>query len=401
MRSSPIASPDAYERLVDRLLASPHYGERWGRHWLDLARYADSNGYTRDFGRQIWKYRDWVIDAINRDLPFDQFTIEQIAGDMLPEATRGATRRDRLSPQHADQRRRRHRPGAVPRRGGGRSREHDRLGVAGPDGRLRPLPLRTSTTRSRRSSSTSSSPCSTTATSRRSKCRRGCSVERGELARREQIRGEIKAAGRGAREAAAGAGSRAAGVGSDGHAAAAGPAAGAGAGGVRHEVRQARREEQEDDRGLLPADGRWPGRRFRSCSRSSSCAKREPKIPTTMILRERTEPRETFVHKRGDFLDRGAGCDRRRAGGAAAAAAGSSEQAQSARFRPLARVGRESADAARVDEPRLAKVLWPRPGRDGRRFRHARDAADASGTARLAGDRVRRPRLGRRKRCTG
>jgi hypothetical protein len=79
--------PDAYERLVDRLLASPAYGERWGRHWLDLARYADSNGYTRDFGREIWKYREWVIDAINRDLPFDQFTIEQIAGDMLPGAT--------------------------------------------------------------------------------------------------------------------------------------------------------------------------------------------------------------------------------------------------------------------------------------------------------------------------
>jgi mono/diheme cytochrome c family protein len=81
------SNPDAYERLVDRLLASPHYGERWGRHWLDLARYADSNGFTRDFARSIWKYRDWVIDATNRDLPFDQFAIEQIAGDMLPGAT--------------------------------------------------------------------------------------------------------------------------------------------------------------------------------------------------------------------------------------------------------------------------------------------------------------------------
>jgi mono/diheme cytochrome c family protein len=80
-------SPDAYERLVDRTLASPAYGERWGRHWLDLARYADSNGYTRDFGREIWKYRDWVIGAVNRDLPFDQFTIEQFAGDLLPNPT--------------------------------------------------------------------------------------------------------------------------------------------------------------------------------------------------------------------------------------------------------------------------------------------------------------------------
>ena len=79
---------NAYELLVERLLASPHYGERWGRHWLDLARYADSNGFTRDFARSIWKYRDWVIESINSDKPFDQFTIEQIAGDMLPDATR-------------------------------------------------------------------------------------------------------------------------------------------------------------------------------------------------------------------------------------------------------------------------------------------------------------------------
>ncbi|HET9318930.1 MAG TPA: DUF1549 domain-containing protein, partial [Bryobacteraceae bacterium] len=80
-------SPDAYERVVDRLLASPHYGERWGRIWLDVARYADSDGYTIDAPRQVWKYRDWVINALNRDMPFDQFAIEQIAGDMLPNPT--------------------------------------------------------------------------------------------------------------------------------------------------------------------------------------------------------------------------------------------------------------------------------------------------------------------------
>jgi len=79
--------PLAYEKLVDRLLASPHYGERQARHWLDLARYADSNGYTIDGKRSIWPWRDWVINAFNRDMPFDQFTIEQIAGDMLPKAT--------------------------------------------------------------------------------------------------------------------------------------------------------------------------------------------------------------------------------------------------------------------------------------------------------------------------
>jgi Protein of unknown function (DUF1553)/Protein of unknown function (DUF1549)/Planctomycete cytochrome C len=80
-------SPEAYDKVVDRLLASPHYGERWARPWLDLARYADTNGYEKDNRRAIWKYRDWVIDALNRDLPFDRFTIEQIAGDMLPNAT--------------------------------------------------------------------------------------------------------------------------------------------------------------------------------------------------------------------------------------------------------------------------------------------------------------------------
>ncbi|MCA9175700.1 MAG: PSD1 domain-containing protein [Planctomycetales bacterium] len=77
--------PGAYERLVDRLLASPHFGERWGRHWLDLARYADSDGYLGDSERtHAWVYREWVIDAINRDQPFDRFSIEQLAGDLLP-----------------------------------------------------------------------------------------------------------------------------------------------------------------------------------------------------------------------------------------------------------------------------------------------------------------------------
>ena len=79
--------PKAYEKLVDTLLASQHYGERWGRLWLDLARYSDTNGYEKDRPRSIWPYRDWVINALNADMPFDQFTIEQLAGDMLPGAT--------------------------------------------------------------------------------------------------------------------------------------------------------------------------------------------------------------------------------------------------------------------------------------------------------------------------
>jgi len=74
---------DAYVRLVERLLNSPHYGERWGRWWLDVARYADSNGYSIDAPRSIWKYRDWVITALNRDLPYDQFVTWQLAGDLL------------------------------------------------------------------------------------------------------------------------------------------------------------------------------------------------------------------------------------------------------------------------------------------------------------------------------
>lgn len=83
------SSPEAYERVVDRLLASPHYGEKWARHWLDLARYADSDGYEKDLPRPYaWRWRHWVIDALNRNMPFDRFTLEQIAGDQLPNATR-------------------------------------------------------------------------------------------------------------------------------------------------------------------------------------------------------------------------------------------------------------------------------------------------------------------------
>jgi len=79
--------PDAYPRLIDRLLATPAYGEHWARKWLDLARYADSQGYAQDEPRTIWRYRDWLIDALNRDMPYDQFTAEQLAGDLLPHPT--------------------------------------------------------------------------------------------------------------------------------------------------------------------------------------------------------------------------------------------------------------------------------------------------------------------------
>ena len=79
--------PNAYEKQVDRLLASPHYGERWARVWLDAARFADSNGYEKDAPRSVWFYRDWVIRAFNQDLPYNQFVIDQIGGDLLPNPT--------------------------------------------------------------------------------------------------------------------------------------------------------------------------------------------------------------------------------------------------------------------------------------------------------------------------
>ena len=81
-------SENAWEKLIDRLLASPHYGERWGRHWLDVARYADSNGYEHDFDRpNAWRYRDYVIRSFNGDTPWNQFLPEQLAEDELETAT--------------------------------------------------------------------------------------------------------------------------------------------------------------------------------------------------------------------------------------------------------------------------------------------------------------------------
>ena len=80
-------SPNAYEKVVDRLLASPHYGEQRAHYWLDAARYADTNGLHFDNYREMWTYRDWVIKAFNKNMPFDQFTVEQLAGDLLPNAT--------------------------------------------------------------------------------------------------------------------------------------------------------------------------------------------------------------------------------------------------------------------------------------------------------------------------
>lgn len=79
-------TPEAYEKLVDRLLASPQFGERWAWDWLDAARYADTNGFQGDPERKMWPWRDWVIRAFNQNMPYDRFTVEQLAGDLFPGA---------------------------------------------------------------------------------------------------------------------------------------------------------------------------------------------------------------------------------------------------------------------------------------------------------------------------
>ncbi len=163
-------SPRAYEKLVDKLLAKPAYGEHWARLWLDLARYADSAGYADDPQRTIWKYRDWVINALNANKPFDQFTIEQLAGDLLPKPDDRSTRRDRVPPQHDDEQRGRHQRRGVPQRRRRGPREHDLHGLDGHLDGLRPVPhaqvrpdhRRRNISRSSRSSTTPPTPTAPT-----------------------------------------------------------------------------------------------------------------------------------------------------------------------------------------------------------------------------------------------
>ena len=133
-------SADAYEKQVDRLLALPQYGERMAMQWLDLARYADTHGYHIDSERGMWKWRDWVIDAFNRNMPFDRFGIEQLAGDLLPNATVEQTAGQRVQPQPHDQLRRRRDSRRVSGGVCGRPRGYHLQRLHGPDGRLRALP---------------------------------------------------------------------------------------------------------------------------------------------------------------------------------------------------------------------------------------------------------------------
>ena len=133
--------PDAYERLVDRLLDSPHYGEKWARYWLDLARYADSDGYEKDRSRPwAWRYRHWVIDALNRDMPFDRVHHPTARRRSAAQSQSRHPGRHRIQSQHPHQSRRRHRSRTVPRRAGAGPRGHARHRVDGPHRGLRAVP---------------------------------------------------------------------------------------------------------------------------------------------------------------------------------------------------------------------------------------------------------------------
>ena len=297
-------SPDAYERLVDRLLASPHYGERWGRHWLDLARYADSNGYTRDFGRQIWKYREWTIEAINRNQPFDQFTIEQIAGDMLPAATQeqlvatGFHRNTLINEE------------------GGTDQEQFRVEAVVDRVNTTGAVFLGLTVGCARCHTHKYDPLSQTEYYQLFALLNNCDeptievpsrlqVEAGELTRRDGIRGQIKRleeevekqrpeleSAQRAWEAT---------VTPEQRARLPGPVQVAFD--MKFEARDAANKKTIEDhfRQLEVARQAMP-----LLQEIFALREIEPKIATTMILRERDQPRETFVHKRGDFLDHGA-----------------------------------------------------------------------------------------------
>jgi hypothetical protein len=295
--------PDAYERLIDRLLASPHYGERWGRHWLDLARYADSNGYTRDFGRQIWKYREWVIDAINRGMPFDEFTVEQIAGDMLPGAT-------------LDQ---------LVATGFHRNTLFNEEGGTDPEQfRIEAVVDRVNTTGAvflgltvgcARCHTHKYDPITQAEYYQLFALLNNCDepqieapgrlqVEDGELEKRASIRAEIKTLEdqleqqRAELEATQQAWEKT--VTPEQRARLPGPVQVAYD--MKFAARDAKNKQIIEDYYKATTEARQA---FPLLAQIFQLRESEPKIPTTLMLKERTEPRESFVHKRGDFLDRG------------------------------------------------------------------------------------------------
>ncbi|MCA9220143.1 MAG: DUF1549 domain-containing protein, partial [Planctomycetales bacterium] len=295
--------PDAYSRLVDRLLASPRYGERWGRHWLDAARYADSNGFTRDFAREIWKYRDWVIAAINSNMPFDQFTIEQIAGDMLPDATleqRIATGFHRNTLFNEE---------------GGTDDEQFRVDAVADRVATTGAVFLGLTLECARCHSHKYDPISQREFYQMFALLNNCDepkidapydwqIESGELARRDEIRERI------ARLEKDGAMQRAKldevqvewekTVTPELRNTLPGP--------VQSALMVPIAERNETQRKLVYevfAETEIARQTFNSIAEINRLRKSEPAIPTTMVLRERSEPRETFVHLRGNFLDHG------------------------------------------------------------------------------------------------
>ena len=295
--------PDAYERQVDRLLASPHYGERWGRHWLDLARYADSNGYTRDFGRQIWKYREWVIDAVNANLPFDQFTIEQMAGDLLPGAAvdslvaTGFHRNTLINEE------------------GGTDPEQFRVEAVADRVQTTAAIYLGLTLGCARCHSHKYDPISQVEYYQVFALLNNCDeptievptkqqLRQGDLARREVIREQIKnlemelEKQRPAFDQAQRAWEKT--VTPQQRARLPGPVQLAYD--MPVEKRDAANKKLVEDFYRSTAEARQA---FPVVDQIFKLQEAEPKIPTTMILRERAAPRETHVHKRGDFLDHG------------------------------------------------------------------------------------------------
>lgn len=296
-------APDAWERLVDRTLASVSYGERWGRFWLDQARYADSNGYTRDFGREMWRYRDWVLSAINRDLPFDQFTIEQIAGDLLPEAT--------LQQQVATGF---HRNTLVNEEGGTDQEQF----------RVEAVADRVATTGSvwlgltlgcARCHNHKYDPISQREFYQFFAFLNNCeepsievptqgNIERGDLARRDEIRMQIAQRNeqleqqRPELEAKQREWEKT--VTPEQRARLPGPVQVAYD--MPYEKRDAMNKRLIEDHYRNTPEAR---RDFPLLEEIATLKESEPKIPTTLVLRERSEPRETHIHKRGDFLNLG------------------------------------------------------------------------------------------------